>query len=164
MEHVKLGYDIDTILASGKAYEVVGAVVAAIGARESKRLVGREIDVFWPYRVHASIMWDGIHGTLFNYGLILLVRSTGGMENIGAIERTGILRQAIESFGDPNRVNELVKKFPFDVITSEQKKLFDELDTKYYHVKERTEELIVAYIRQHIDEFRSYKSMHSPKC
>jgi Domain of unknown function (DUF4375) len=164
MEHGILGYDIDTILASGEPYAVVGALVAAIGARESKRLVGREIDIYWPYKVHASIMWDGIHGTLFNFGLILLVRSTGGMENIGAIERTGILRQAIESFGDPNRVNELVKRFSVDVITSEQKKLFDELSTRYFQVKERTEELIVAYIRQHIDEFRNYKSMQSPPC
>jgi hypothetical protein len=136
----------------------VGALVTAIEGRDSKRLVGREIDIYWPYKVHASILWDGIHGTLFNYGLILLARSTGGMENIGAVERAGILRQAIESFGDPNRVNELVKRFPVNVITSEQEKLFNELDTRWYRVTEKPEQLIVAYIRQHVDEFRSYNS------
>jgi hypothetical protein len=164
MDHSILGYDIDKLLALGEPYKVVDALVTAISARDSKRLVGREIDIYWPYKVHASILWDGIHGTLFNYGLILLVRSSGGMENIGAIERVGILRQAIESFGDPNRVNELVKRFPVNIITSEQEKLFKELDIRYYDVKERTEELIVAYIKQHIEEFRSYKSMQSPAC
>jgi|SRR5215471_10429077 len=158
MDHGMLGYDIDKVLALGEPYKEVDALVTAISARDNKRLVGREIDIYWPYKVHASIMWDGIHGTLFNYGLVLLVRSAGGMEEIGAVERADILRQAIVSFGDPNRVNELVKRFPVNIITSDQKKLFDELDTRYYHVKESPEELIVAYIRQHIDDFRSYKN------
>jgi hypothetical protein len=158
MDHGILGYDIDSILALGEPYKVVDALVTAIAGRDNKRLVGREIDIYWPYKVHASILWDGIHGTLFNYGLILLARSVAGMENIGAVGRAGILREAIESFGDPKRINELVKRFPVNVITSEQKKLFEELDTGWYRVTERPEELIVAYIRHHIEEFRSYNS------
>ena len=107
MQHGILGYEIDAILAKGDPFKVLGALVIAIEASGRKRLVGREIDVYWPYKVHTSIVWDGIYGTLFNYGLILLVRAVGGMERIGAATRAGILKQAIESFGDPNRVSSL---------------------------------------------------------
>ncbi len=157
-----LGYDIDTVLAEGEPNKVLSALVTAIESRGSKLLVGREIDIYWPYRVHASILWDGIHGTLFNYGLILLVRAVGGMERIGAVTRAGFLKQAIESFGDSDRVSQLVKRFPVNVITPEQEKLFEELDTKWYELVEIPENLMVAYMRQHIDEFRGYDTEQPP--
>lgn len=156
MNHGILGYDINKVLADGDPNKVLGALVTAIESRGSKRLVGRETDIYWPCKVHTSILWDGIHGTLINYGLILLVRAVGGMERIGAVERAGILKQAIESFGDPDRVSQLVRRFPVRVITSEQEKLFDELDTRWYKLVEIPETLMIAYLRQHIDEFRSY--------
>ena len=157
-----LGYDIDTVLAEGERNKVLSALVTAIECRASKRLVGREIDIYWPYRVHTSILWDGINGTLFNYGLILLVRAVGGMERIGAVRRAGLLKQAIESFGDPDRVSQLVKRFPVNVITSEQEKLFKELDSIWYELVEIPENLMVAYLRQHIVEFRSYNTEQLP--
>jgi hypothetical protein len=156
MSHGTLGYDIDAVLAEREPNKVLGAFVMAIESSGRKRLIGREIDIYWPYKVHASILWDGIHGTLFNYGLVLLVRSAGGMERIGAVGRAGILKQAIDSFGGPDRVSQLVRRFPVNVITPEQKKLFEELDTRWYELVEIPEKLMVAYMRQHIDEFRDY--------
>jgi hypothetical protein len=157
-----IGYDIDTVLAAGEPNKVLSALVTAIESRSSKRLVGREVDIYWPYKVHASILWDGVRGTLFNYGLILLVRAAGGMERIGAVRRAGLLKQAIESFGDQDRVSQLVKRFPVNVITSEQEKLFEELDTKWYELVEIPEKLMVAYMVQHIDEFRSCNTEQPP--
>ncbi len=162
MNHGTLGYDIDAVLAEGEPNKVLGAFVMAIESSGRKRLIGRETDIFWPYKVHASILWDGVKGTLFNFGLILLVRAVGGMERIGAVGRAAILKQAIESFGNPDRVSELVRRFPVNVINADQEKLFEELDSRWYELVEIPEDLMVEYMRQHIDEFRSYSIQQLP--
>jgi len=155
-------YDVDAILAKAKACDAVSALIESLAARRNKKLIGREKHIYRPYQVHESILCDGINGTLLNYGLVLLAWSVEGMEAIGAEKRARILKQAIESFGDPERVRQLIRRFPVNIIAPEQKKLFDELDTRYYRVNENFNELVVAYVRQHIEEFRTYQTQNSP--
>jgi Domain of unknown function (DUF4375) len=155
-------YDIDAILAKVEAKDVVTALLDALNARrnacKSAKLIGREKDIYWLDIVHSSIFCDGITGTLLNYGLLPLVFSAEAMERIGAVERARILKQAVESFGDQERVGELTKKFRPHMVTPEQEKLFEELDTRYYHVWENFSELGAAYIKQHVEEFRGYQT------
>ena len=159
MENKTPTYDIDTILANRKNKDVVTALLEALYARKdackSAKFIGREKDIYWLDIVHSGIFCDGINGTLLNYGLAPLVFAVAGFKRIGAAEKANILREALRSFGEPEPGRELPTKFDLPP-TPEQKKLFEGLDTRFIHAKENFRELAVAYIENHIEEFRSY--------
>jgi Domain of unknown function (DUF4375) len=149
-------YDIDAILATTDAKAVVPALVDAIGSRKTRKMFGRELDIFWLERVHGGVFIDGIYGVLVNYDLSVLVFAVKGMERIGAVQRASILKQAVDSFGDEARVGEVTKNFRPAMVTPEQKRLFEELDSRYYKASESFSDLAVAYIKQHVEDFRGY--------
>jgi hypothetical protein len=149
-------YDIEAVLALTEVKGVVRALVDAISTRKTRKLFGRELDIFWLDRVHGGIFIDGIYGILVNYGLSVLVFCVKGMERIGAVQRASILKQAVDSFGDETRLGEVTKSFSLDMVTPEQKELFGELDSRYYKVSESFSDFAVAYIKQHIEDFRGY--------
>ncbi len=155
-------YDIDAILVKAEAKDVVLAFLDALNARRSvciaAKLVGREKDIYWLDIVHSSIFCDGINGLLLNYGLLPLAFCVQAMARVGAVQRAHILKQALDTFGTQQRMRQLTKTFRPHMVTPQQKKLFEELDTRYYHADENFSELVAAYIKQHVEEFRSYET------
>ncbi len=162
MEDKARVYDIEALLAQTETWEakdVLPTIIEAICSREGRKLFGRELDLYFLNLVHAGIFLDGINGTLFNYGLSVLAFTAKALERIGATERARILKQAVDTFGNEEQRRELAKNASWDV-TPEQEKLFNELDSRYYKRLEDVRELMIAYIRQHIEDFRSYETRH----
>lgn len=154
----KIVYDVDKILASTNSSDAAYALVTAIReTRKDTELKPKEQDIYYPYEVHWRIMMDGIDGTLFNIGLGPFVWAGPSLEKLGAKDEAKMIRRVVESFGQTNDVQGLIEKFRPKMITPEQKKLFDELDSQYYDLKHDFYGLIVEYVKKNIEEFRAYQ-------
>jgi hypothetical protein len=149
-------YDIDAILANVEPKDIIPSLIDAICTRKTRKVFGRELDIVWLDRVHSGIFVDGIYGVWVNYGLPVLSFSVKAMERIGAVQRARILKEAVDSFGDEAQVRELAMSDTTEMVTPEQKKLFWELTSRYYEVSEDLRGLVVAYIKEHIEDFRGY--------
>jgi hypothetical protein len=157
MDQTAPAYEIDRILSERDSYKAVTALIKAIeAARGGKKLIGHERVIYHPYVVDLSIPIEGIHTTLFNLGLGRFFWAHDGMQKLAAIQRAAVLKDVLDSFGGPDRVKQLAQTFRFSMVTREQERLFAELGTKYPDAREDFHGLVVQYVRQHIDEFRSY--------
>lgn len=156
-------YDIDGILAKATASESVCALMQAIeSARTGKKMIGHERVIYHPHTVHLSILYDGIHSTLFNLGLGRLFWAHDGMEKLKAVKRARILKEVLDSLGGGEKMKELAQKFSLSMVTPKHEQLFDELGTRYYETEEDFDELVVQYVKQHIEDFRSYQNPPLP--
>ncbi len=153
------GYDIDAILEKNAVSDMVHTLVDAIRRmRADSDLKPLEQHVYYAYETHWRIKTDGIHGTLWNVGLGVLVWGAYGMKAVGALSHSQILLQAAESFGPRDQMNVLIQNFSSDQLTPDRKDFFKQLDSQYFDCKDNLDELLASYVRQHAEEFRSYKN------